>query len=114
MRIRPLPKNWLIHQIIYSGYTGKKDDFQKPVYDVPVIINHVRFDDSTVFSRDNSQNKIVAEAVIFVDSVNSSPVPIFKEQSVIIFKGKQYTLKKVVPCYYPTEDRVRHWELEVV
>ncbi|VDG98905.1 Minor capsid protein [Lysinibacillus sphaericus] len=114
MRIRPLPKNWLIHQIIYSGYTGKKDDFQKPVYDVPVIINHVRFDDSTVFSRDNSQNKILAEAVIFVDSVNSSPVPMFKEQSVITFNGKQYTLKKVVPCYYPNQDKVHHWELEVI
>lgn len=114
MRILPLPKSWLIHSIIYKGHTGRKDDFQRPVFAEPVEIEHVRFDESTVFSRDATQTKIVAEAVIFVDAVNSSPVPNFKGESVITFGEKDFTLKKIVPCYYPTRNEVHHWELEVI
>ncbi len=114
MRVRPLPKSWLIHQIIYEGYTGKKDALQKPIYDTPIIINHVRYDQSTVFSRDGSQTKIVAEGVIFVDAVNSSPVPNFIEESKITFDGRQLMIKKVIPLYYPTSEKVHHYELEVI
>lgn len=114
MNVRPLPKRWLVHQIIYEGYTGEKDEFQKPMYDAPMIINHVRYDQSTVFSRDSSQTKIVAEGVIFVDAVNSSPVPEFKEESKITFNGRVLTLKKVKPLYYPDKNEVHHWELEVI
>lgn len=114
MRVGPLPKRWLIHSIEYEGFTGKKDAFQRPIYDDPITISHVRYDQSTVFSRDSSQTKIVAEGVIFVDAINSSPVPEFKEQSKITFNGRAFTLKKVIPLYYPTSDKVRHWELEVI
>lgn len=114
MRVRPIPKRWLIHSIVYEGYTGQKDAYQNPIYDDPITINHVRYDQSTVFSRDSSQTKIVAEGVIFVDAVNSSPVPKFKEESKITFDGRQLTLKKVIPLYNPQENKVHHWELEVI
>lgn len=113
MRVKPLPERWLIHQIVYEKYAGK-DDLQKPIYDAPTIINHVRYDQSTVFSRDSSQTKIVAEGIIFVDATNSSPIPKFKEESKITFDGRSLTLKKVIPCYYPTSEKVRHYELEVI
>lgn len=114
MRIKPLPKSWLIHTISYEAYTGKKDDFQNPIYDKPVTVKHVRYDNSTVFSRDNTQTKVLAEGIIFVDAVNSNPVPEFKEQSKITFNDRCLTLKKVVPCYYPEKNAVRHYELEVI
>lgn len=114
MRVMPLPKSWLIHTIDYEAYTGEKDDFQNPIYDDPVTINYVRYDNSTVFSRDNTQTKVLADGIIFVDAVNSEPLPEFKEQSKIGFEGRELTLKKVVPCYYPNKNAVRHYELEVV
>jgi len=114
MRVKPLPKSWLIHTIEYKAFTGQKDDWNKPIYVEPVTINFVRVDESTVFSRDTTQSKIVANAVIFVDMVNSNPVPIFKEESKITFNGKDLTLKKIIPCYYPQQNEVRHYELEVV
>ncbi|PIC65338.1 minor capsid protein [Sporosarcina sp. P13] len=114
MRIKPLPKSWLIHTIVYEEYTRNKDDWGNLVYKRPVNIRFVRFDESTVFSRDNTQTKIIAEAVVFIDAANSSPVPEFTEQSVITFGGKRYILKKVVPCYYPNQNKVHHWELEVI
>lgn len=114
MKVRPLPKKWLIHDIIYECFTGRKDDWGKPVYEDPVIIKFVRFDESTVFSRDTTQNKIVAEGIIFVDAVNSSPIPIFKEDSRITFNGRKLTLKKIVTLYQPKSNEIRHWELEVI
>lgn len=114
MRVRPLPKSWLIHSIVYELYTGKKDDFQNPVYDDLVTIKHVRYDDSTVFSRDNTETKVLADGVIFVDAVHSKPVPEFKEQSKVNFNGRELMLQKVVPCYYPNKDAIHHYELEVI
>lgn len=113
MRIPPLPKKWLIHEIEYEGYLGE-NDWGDVDYEPPITIKHVRFDDSTVFSRDSTQTKVLADAIIFVDAKNSNPVPEFKEQSKVRFNGKEYVIQKVVPCYYPTEKRIHHYELEVI
>lgn len=114
MYIKPLPKSWLIHSITYARIQEEKDDFGNPQYDDPMEIMFVRFDPTTVFSRDNTQNKIVAEGVIFVDMVNSSPIPKFVEESSIIFEGRELTLKKIVPCYHPKKNTIHHYELEVI
>lgn len=114
MRVRALPKRWLIHEIIYEGFTGKKDDWGNDLYEKPITIKFVRFDDSTVFSRDNTQTKVLANAVIFVDSKHSTPILEFKEQSKVKFNNKDYVIQKVVPCYYPDKNAIHHWELEVI
>lgn len=114
MRVKPLPKSWLIHSVEYKAFTGQKDDWGKPVYESLVTINFVRVDESTIFSRDTTQTKIVANAVIFVDEMNSNPVPVFKEESKITFNGKDLTLKKIIPCYHPQENSIHHYELEVI
>lgn len=113
MRIGTLPKRWLIHSIEYGAFKGI-DSWDNPIYDSPIIINNVRFDDSTVFSRDSTQNKILAEAVIFIDIKHSTPKIDFKERSKITFNNKDYVLKKVIPCYHPTKNKIHHFELEVI
>ena len=115
MRVGPLPKSWLIHTIIYEEKIPGKDSYGNPLFDNPVAIERVRFDDSTVFSRDNTQTKVLADAVIFVDSTNSINVPSrFVEESKITFNGRGYVLKKIVDCYYPRKNEIRHFELEVI
>lgn len=113
MRVRPLPKSWLIHTIIYHP-PSEEDDWGNVTNPEPITINNVRYDQSTVFSRDSTQEKIQAEGVIFVDTANSSPIPDFVEDTTIMFGKKRLTLKKIVPCYFPMSYKVRHWELEVV
>lgn len=108
-----LPKQWLIHTISYEEYQGV-DDWNNEEFAEPIDIEHVRFDDSTVFSRDNEQNKILADAIIFVDAKHSAPKIDFKEKSKIIFNGKDYVIKKVIPCYHPTKNKIHHYELEVI
>ncbi|WP_107841890.1 putative minor capsid protein [Metasolibacillus meyeri] len=115
MLVRALPRSWLVHDIIYRQRLDGKDDYGNPLYAVPAIIKHVRFDQSTIFSRDKTQTKIMANAVIFVDTRNSTPIPDnFTEESIIIFDDKEYVLKKIVPCCHPKSSKVHHWELEVI
>jgi len=113
MRIRPLPKSWLIHEIDYYP-PSQKDDWGNVIEPDPIHVEYVRYDNSTVFSRDSTQSKIVADGIIFVDAVNSSPVPKFIEDTKIMFGKQELTLKKIVPCYYPNKNEVHHWELEVI
>lgn len=114
MRVRPIPKSWLIHEISYAAYEGK-DDFSNPKYAIPVKMEFVRFDDSTVFSRDATQKKIIAEGVIFVDAKHSTNIPKqFIKESIITFEGRDYILKKDIPCYYPKKNKIHHYELEVI
>jgi len=115
MRIGPLPKEWLIHTIVYEEKLPGKDSHGNALFDNPIAIEHVRFDDSTVFSRDNTQTKVLANAVIFVDTTNSINAPNkFVEESKITFNGHDYVLKKIVDCYYPNKNEIRHFELEVI
>lgn len=120
MLVKPLPKDWLIHDMIYTEKSEEDDGWGNTTDPDPVVISHIRYDDSTVFSRDNMQTKIVAEGVIFVDAVNSEPVVDFKEESkvTILLNGstikKDLTIKKIIPCYYPTKKAVHHYEIEVI
>jgi len=52
--------------------------------------------------------------VIFVDVTHSDPVPDFKERSRIQFGDRDMILQKVIPCFYPHKNEVRHYELEVI
>src|SRR5690625_4911792 len=113
--IRPLPKSWLIHEIQYEKYTGNRDSYGNYIYDDPITIKFVRVDNETVFSRDTTHTKIVANAVIFVDATHSTNLPErFVEESKITFNGKEYIIKKVIDCYYPNKNEIRHYELEVI
>lgn len=114
MSVPQLPKSMLVHSIVYEQYAGR-NKYGDHDYEPPVTIENVRFDDATVFSRDATDTKILANAVIFVDAKNSKNVPKrFIEQSKITFKNKTYTLKKVVDCYHPFKNEIHHYELEVI
>jgi len=115
MRVRPLPKRWLIHDIVYEEKLPGKDSYGNDRYATPVIIKYVRFDNETVFSRDTTDTKIVANAVIYVDATHSTNLPEkFVEQSKITFNNKVYTLKKVIEAFHPIKNEIHHYELEVV
>ena len=113
MRIPPIPKWKLPHTIDYME-AAETDDFGNSTFAESVTIEYVRVDETTVFSRDGTQNKIVANAVIFVDAVHSKPFTAFVEQSQIIFKEREMVIQKVIPCYQPSSDEIHHYELEVI
>src|SRR5690625_2858383 len=101
MRVRALPKRWLIHTIQYIE-KAEDDGWGNHVNPDPITIKHVRVDNKTVFSRDSTDEKILANAVIFVDFKHSTNLPVkFKEDSTINWIGdngniiETYVLKKI-------------------
>lgn len=112
--IPQLPKQWLIHSIFYSAKTDVTDDYGNAVHVPPMQINYVRYDPSFEHTRSSLDNKVLSRGVIFIDAIHSAPLPPFVEDSIITFEGKQLVLKKVIPCYHPVKNVLRHYELEVV
>ena len=112
--IPQLPKQCLIHTITYAAKTTETDDYGTPIKSEPITINRVRYDPSFEHTRNTVDNKIAHRGVIFVDSVHSEPVLDFVEDSSIFFEGRELILKKVIPCYHPTNNKLRHIELEVL
>ncbi|KGL45403.1 hypothetical protein EP56_07550 [Listeriaceae bacterium FSL A5-0209] len=111
----PIPKETLIHEIYYEELSEEQTPWGTREPATKNLISHVRVDLNTVFSRDSTQKKVVAEAIIFIDATNSVGVPdAFVEESKITFEGKEYTLKKVIPCFKVESNEIRHWELEVI
>lgn len=113
MRAPPIPKIMLPHTIVYRAYNGT-DDFGSTIYGNPVTIERVRIDETTVFSRDGTQTRIVANGVIFIDAVNSTLFLNFEEQSLVIFNNREFVIQKVIPCYQPFSAAIHHYELEVL
>ena len=113
MRAPPIPKWSLIHTINYADYS-EVDDFGNSTFAEPITIEHIRVDETPVFSHDGTQKQIVANAVIFVDAMHSKPFVAFAEQSQIIFKEREMVIQKVIPCYQPGVDEIHHYELEVI
>jgi len=113
MKVKPLPKRWLIHSIVYKEIDGV-DDWDTEKFKEPIVISKVRVDLTRQFARNNQSLELIAEAVIFIDAHHSSPFLIPKERSKIIFNGREYTVKRVAELYYPEQDKIRHLEIEVI
>lgn len=112
--VKPLPRKWLIHEIEYVPLIGKDENYDEPLYGSPTIVKNVRVDiDVSVLIGGQDHNQ-TDSLLVFVDYKNSSPIVEFIEESKVIFKGKEYRLQKVVPCYQVDKDEIHHYELELV
>lgn len=104
----------LVDSFIYEEYKGFDDVWQTESFADPVTVEKVRIDRSTVYSRDSTQSKIIAESVIFCFASATSPFKDFKEESRVTFDGKQFIIKKVITKKEPFADKVWSYELEVL
>ncbi|WP_162487350.1 MULTISPECIES: putative minor capsid protein [Pseudomonadati] len=106
-----IPKRILVHSFQYHEYL-KEDRNHKPLYDIPVEVTNCRADFATIYSRDTSEKKIVAECLIFCYNDHTRPFVAFKEQSKIILEGREMVIKKAIPIYEPYTKRLFSYELE--
>lgn len=113
--VPPLPNNWLIHDIQYEPYLTR-DRLGNHVYGEPISIQRVRYDESMSHTTvESTEYRSSNNGVIFIDFRNSINIPQeFTQNSRITFKGKTLNLVKVITCYQPDVEIVRHYELEVV
>lgn len=106
------PKQAFPHVIQYKEYIGE-DDWQKPVYSEPTTLNAVRFDEGYDFKRNgvNTTDDAPNSLVVLFKKYNAN-MPSFKNQGVVTFNKGIYTIIKVVPLYFMS-DEVIGYELEV-
>ncbi len=112
--VKPLPRKWLIHEIDYYPKTGTDPDYDKPIYGEKVKIQNVRVDLDESISNGGNDHAKSNNAIIFVDALHSNPIPVFAEESKIIFKGRTTILKRVTEVYQVHRDVIHHYELEVI
>lgn len=108
-------KRACVHSIEFKECIGT-NNYGKPLYAAPIVINNVRFDDNRLWTRSGNNAEITANAVAFIYPFAADIDKDFSksEKSVIIFKGKEYVVNKIVRNYYPYEDKVFSYELEVL
>ena len=112
MRLRLPPLQAFPHEISYIA-KGEEDDWGKPTYAEPIILYHTRVDEGYNFSRGglNASNDMPNSLIVIFKDYN--PVlPVFENQNLIVFNNKEFTITKVIPLYFMT-DEVIGYELEV-
>lgn len=101
-----ISKRLLIHRVEFKQNTGKRDRDRNPVYEVSELRNvrvgvtrRVQAGQHGVIRADTMTLFIDGKySEMFKDAQKSSLI-IPKEDDVIVFEGKEYTVKGVTSCY---------------
>lgn len=106
------PKQAFPHAIQYKHLNGT-DDWDKPSYDDPVDVPFVRFDEGFDFKRQGvNATDDMPNALITLFKKYNPDIPTFTNQSEILFNNGIYTIVKVIPLYF-VSDEIIGYELEV-
>lgn len=103
----------LVDDFIYREINGK-DNKHQPVYADDLLITKCRIDRTSYYYRDSKEQKLSDMSVIFCYEGITTPLPKFKEQSLVVFDGTERVLKKVITITKPYSKDVFAYELEVV
>lgn len=107
------PKDFCIDDFIYKEYIGT-NDYSEPQYALPIIIKNCRIDRGSQYTSTTSGKQLLYNALIFCYEGITTPLPTFKEQSIITFDGRDHVIVKVVPVTEAYKPTIYSYELEVV
>lgn len=110
-RVKPIPKQLLIHSIKYKHYMG--NDGWDDTWDDSTTINNVRVEPVSQLNRSSNAEGEQASHVVIVDRVNSSAFPDFAIKSRITFNGGDPREVVDVKPFYGFESSPHHYEIEV-
>ena len=115
-KIPTIPKKYANQQVIYRMPSGVKDKYGKQTQ-VDTIINNCVVQQETIYSGTNNGRQVVANAVIFLYSDVTTPIPKLDKTSQgnkIIFEGVEYTIQRIVDNRNPLNNEVWSYEVEVL
>lgn len=111
LRIRPIPRNLLIHAAIYEQFeaNGRYGETYLPA----VTLKNIRINFEKSFSRVGDTESKNVKALMFFDRINSSATGEFefKEKSKVTFQGVTMQVQRVNPLY---TDTLHHYEVELI
>lgn len=95
----------------------KTDEWGQPLPGKPVTIEHCVVQPQTIYSGSNNDRTIVANAVVFLYTGISSPLPIITKNNVgskLTFEDVEYTVQKIIDNRNPFSNDQYSYELEVL
>ena len=107
------PAEFCVDSFKYTEYEGI-NDWSEPSYAKPILIEHCRIDRGTEYSSSSSGKQLLYNAVVFCYEGITTPLPLFKTESILSFDGQDHTVTKVIPIYEAYEQTIYSYELEVV
>lgn len=113
MRIPKPPLETLNETVTYLEYISE-GDYNKREYAVKKEIQHVRIDRSSKYSWNGKNKEIQYKAVVLCYQDLTTPLPNFREQSILRFDGIDHVIVNVIPNKEPFKDVLYSVELEVI
>lgn len=107
------PMEFCVDSFIYKEHAGE-NDWSEPVFAEPVMIERCRIDRGSQYTSTTTGKLLLYNAVIFCYEGITTPLPTFKEQSVLSFDGVDHVVTKVIPIYEAYSTTIYSYELEVI
>ncbi|MCB8509305.1 minor capsid protein [Enterococcus faecalis] len=107
------PIDFLVDSFIYREYLGE-GDYNKPIYGEYAIIENCRIDRGSQYTFSSSGKQLLYHSVIFCYKDLTTPLPEFKEQSLVIYDGKEHVITKIEKISEAYSNTVYSYELEVI
>lgn len=107
------PKEFLVDSFIYREYLGE-GDWNKPEYGEEKTISFCRIDRGSQYTFSTNGKQLLYNAVVFCYKDLTTPLPEFKEQSLVIYDGKEHVITKIEKISEAYSNTVYSYELEVI
>ena len=98
---------------VYKEYAGE-NNWSEPIYADPVLIEHCRIDRGAAYTSTTSGKQLLYNAVVFCYEGMTTPLPVFKVQSVLEYDGNEHVVTKVIPIHEAYSTTIYSYELEVI
>lgn len=110
-----IDKRMLVDTVTIKKLTGEKDVWGKVTYDEPTTLKPVRFDRQFNVSGSTNNRSESKPGVLFVYP-KYCPVDLDEsfENGVINDGKRDYKIRSVIPVYYPRQNKVFCYEIEVI
>lgn len=108
MNIKPIPKNLLIHTIVY--HERLPDDRYGGGYKAPVTILNTLVVPSFKVKKSGANEEKEYKARLMMDVINTLPIMELVFGSKIVFDGKEYFVQKVTPVF---GFKLHHYEVDL-
>lgn len=115
MKIKPIPKNLLIHSCTLRHKSGDTGGYYPPEI-IETQLNHVLIQGGSKITYSNDANELTCSRTLYYDCANSTPRGIsFHENDEIIFGDEVCTIKVVLPCYTDINNsQPHHYEIGIL
>ncbi|MCM3110681.1 putative minor capsid protein [Lederbergia lenta] len=107
------PIAFCIDSFEYKEKIGE-DRYSEPEYAEPITIERCRIDRGTEYTSTTSGKQLLYNAVVFCYEGITTPLPVFKVESVLHFDDQDHVVTKVIPIYEAYSTTIYSYELEVV